>query len=444
MCLTLTLVLVAQAAIGLTMKEAVELAMSNDPTFLAAQANLNVSRERSKQAVAGLFPQITASANTTSNQRKYDLHSDPPPPNTPTERYNSNSAQLNLTQPLWRHNSVIAMTQADLAVSQADFQLIAAAQELLVRLSQSWFDTMQARDSVQAAAAQVRTARQQLDLSQRAHDKGILSLTDLEDARAKHEQALAEHAMAQSELEIRLAALEQIIGPVQLTPPMLSEQYPSPQMGAEPLEHWLAQAGTDNPALLAARRALDAANEEVRKQKAGHEPTLDLVATYSNTAQAAGITGREFGFDSRQSTIGLQLNMPLYAGGGQSAKVREALALKDKAMQELEAARRQARMSVKEAWYTWRAGMVRETSARQAMQSAELNRRGAQSARERGIKADIDVLQAEQQLAIAQRDWRKARYDIILSRIKLDAACGQLDADRVVALDVAFSDRVEE
>jgi len=192
------LLLAAQAATALTLKEAVELAMSNDPTFLAAQANLNVSRERAAQAVAGLFPQITASVSTTSNRRKYALQSNPPPSNTPTERYNSNSAQLNLTQPLWRHNSIIAMTQADLAVSQADFQMIAAAQELLVRLSQSWFDTMQARDSVIAAEAQVNAAQQQLQLSQSGHDKGVLSLTELEDARAKHEQAIAEHAMAQS------------------------------------------------------------------------------------------------------------------------------------------------------------------------------------------------------------------------------------------------------
>jgi len=127
-------------------------------------------------------------------------------------------------------------------------------------------------------------------------------------------------------------------------------------------------------------------------------------------------------------------------GGGQSAKVREALALKDKAMQELIAARRQARMSVKEAWYTWRASAVRETSSHQAVISAELNRKGAESARERGIKSDIDVLQAAQQLSIAQRDWHKARYDSILNNLKLQAACGQLDAESVIALGRVFAD----
>ena len=409
--------------------------MSNDPTFLAAQANLNVSRERAAQAVAGLFPQLTATGNTTANRRIYTLHSQPPPTNIPTERYNSNSVQLNLTQPLWRHSSMIAMTQADFAVSQADFQLIAAAQDLLVRLSQAWFDAMQARDSVIAAEAQVQAAQQQLQLSQSGHDKGVLSLTELEDARAKHEQAIAEHSMAQSDSEIKLATLEQIVGLTAHTPPVLSDQFASSAFGSGTLDQWLTQAEASNPTMLAALRAVDAANEEVRKQQAGHEPTLDLVASYGKSAQAAGISGGQPGFDSKQSTVGLQLNMPLYAGGGQNAKVREALALRDKSAQELEAARRNARLVTKQAWFTWRASGVRETSAKQAVQSARLAVNAAQSARARGVKADIDVLQAQQQHAVALRDWRKARYDSIISQLKLKAACGQLSGDELMALD---------
>jgi outer membrane protein len=331
------------------------------------------------------------------------------------------------------------MTQADLAVSQADFQLIAAAQDLLVRLSQAWFDTMQARDSVIATEAQVKAAQQQLQLSQSGHDKGVLSLTELEDARAKHEQAVAEHAMAQSEREIKLAALEQIIGPAPHYPPLLSERFVTTPFFDTTLEIWLKQTEEGNPSLFAAQRAVDSANEEIRKQEAGHEPTLDLVASYGNNAQAAGISGGQLGFESRQSTIGLQLNMPLYAGGGQSAKVREALALRDKAAQELEAARRNARLSVKQAWFTWRASAVREASSKQAMQSAALALSGAQSARTRGVKADIDVLQAEHQQATALRDWRKARYDAIISQLKLKAACGQLAGEELIVLDKSFS-----
>jgi outer membrane protein len=119
--------------------------------------------------------------------------------------------------------------------------------------------------------------------------------------------------------------------------------------------------------------------------------------------------------------------------------VREALAMRDRAAQELEAARRNARLSAKQAWFTWCASAVREASAKQTMRSAGLALSGAQSARARGVKADIDVLQAEQQHATALRDWRKARYDAIISQFKLKAACGQLAKEELVTLDGSLS-----
>lgn len=435
-CVAGLAMLVAAASVpALTLKQAVELAMSNDPVFLAAQASLNVSRERARQAVAGLLPQLNASANTTANRRRYAPHTNPPPTNIPMERYNSNAAEIKLAQPLWRHGSVIALAQANLAVDQADYQLRAAAQDLLVRLTQAWFDTMQARDGMMSADAQVLTVRQRLELAQRGHEKGVLAQTDVEDARAKFEQANAELAVAQSDLEIKLATLEQIIGAAELTPPLLAEHFALMSFDGNTLEPWLRQVETGNPSLLAAQRALDAANEEVRKQRAEHEPTLDLVASYGKNSQGVGISGGQTGFDTRMGTVGLQFNLPLYAGGGQNAKVREALALQEKAAQELEAARRKARLEAKQAWYGWRAGQVRESSARQELQSAELALKGAQSARTRGVKADTDVLQAQQRHAVALRDWRKARYDVVIHQVKLKAASGQLSSDDLLVLD---------
>ena len=423
---------------ALSFKDAVERALSNDPTFLAAQANRQAARERVTQAASENFIQGTLSASTSNNRREYTARTTPPPNNVPLEAYNMSSAQLSFTQPLWRHSSMIAFAQSKLGVQQADYQLNAAGQDVLIRLTKAWFSIMQARDNIQVAEAQERTAQQQLDLSQRANAKGILSLTDLEEARTKHDQAVAELVMAQSENEIALGALEQILGTVQTRPPKLSGKYPDMQTGAETLEQWLEKAETNNPSLQAARRALDVANEEVRKQQAGSEATLDLVASYGKNSQAAGISGGQAGFDSYVGSVGLQFNMPFSPGGGQRAKVREALAMKDRAIQELEAARRQARMDVKEAWFTWRASVAREAAALQAKQSAVLNVKGAQSARERGLKADIDVMQAEQQLAIAQRDWHKARYDSLLSQARLSASCGELSLEYLSHFDSAF------
>jgi len=432
------LMLLSIPVCALTLKEAVDLAYSNDPNFLAAQANLNVSRERATQALAGLLPKLTASANTNVNRRNYDLHSTTPVIASPTESFNSNSAQLSLTQPLWKQSGVIAFTQANLSADQSSYQLTAAAQELFLRLAQAWFDVMQARDGLLPTNAQVRVTHQQVEISEHGHDKGVLALTELEDSRAKYEQALADHAAAQSELEIKLASLEQIIGPIEFVPPLMTDEVIAQKFADHSLEEWLLQAETGNPNILAAQRALEAANEEIRKQRAEHEPTLDFIASYTSSAQGAGISGGQLGFNSRQSAIGMQFNMPLYAGGGQSAKVREALALKDKAMQELEIARRNSRLAAKQAWFSWRVSRVREISGLKTIQSTALALKGEQSARIRGVKSEHDVFLAEQQNATAVRDWRKARYDSILSQLKLKTACGQLSRDDLLALDQIF------
>lgn len=425
-------------AYALTLAEAIELAWQNDPTFIAAQANLNISRERASQASAGILPQVTVSANTNSNWRNYDLFTSPPSGAAPTETFNSNSAQISLTQPLWKRSNMIAMNQADLNVGQADFQLKSAAQELLVRMAQAWFDVMLAQDGMIPAEIQIQAARQQLEVARHGHERGVLSRTELEDAHAKFELALAEQAAARSELEIKLASLEQIIGPVAFSPPQLSDHIATPRLEIQSLDEWLAQAETGNPTLLAMQRALEASDEEIRKQRAGHEPTLDIVASHTKSVQGAGVSGGQLGFESRQSVIGIQFNMPLYSGGGQNAKVREALASREKARQEREAARRNAQLAVKQAWFTWRASQIREVSGLRMLQSAELTFKGEQSARAKGVKSELDVLQAQQKNAAALRDWHKARYESILSQIRLKAACGQLNGNDLAEFEQVF------
>lgn len=429
-------------ALAITLGEAVNLALQNDPTFLAAQANLNVSRERSAQALANLLPQLNATANTTNNRRDYTIEA--AVRTNVLEKYNSNAVQLNLTQPLWQRAKYISLTQADIIVSQADYQLAAAGQDLLVRLAQAWFDAMQARDELAFNHANVLAMQRLWEQTRRANELGVAPITDLEDARVKYDQAMADHAMTESEQGIKLAALEQIVGPLVLPIlPVLPEQFTTPDLHNDTLEQWLKQAETSSPSIRAAQRALDAADEEVRKQRAGHEPTVDLVASYGKFAQGAGLSGGQNGFESQINTVGVQLNAPLYAGGGQSAKVREAGAMKEKAKHELESALRNVRSTIKQAWYTWQAGRIRQQSALQGLKRANFAIKAAESERDRGVKVELDVLQARQQSVGALRDLQKARYDMVASYLKLKAATGQLMGNDLAEMDKGFEARVE-
>jgi outer membrane protein len=209
------------------------------------------------------------------------------------------------------------------------------------------------------------------------------------------------------------------------------------------LEIWLDSVEKGNPALRAAREAFEAAGHEVDKQRAGHLPTLDLVATYGKNSQATGGFPGQAGYDIKQNAIGLQLNVPIFSGGTQSAKVDEAVAMKEKTRQDMEAARRVARFAAQQAWLGWQGAAARAQAGMQGVRAAlaalQVARRGLES----GLKTDLDVLQAEQQLAAARRDLRKARYEQIVTQLKLKAAAGSATLQDVVAVDGLF-DAVRE
>ena len=418
----------------MTLSEAVTLARRGDPTYISAQANLAVAQERANQAFAGLLPQINASGNTNSNHRIYTTRSTPS--TTYDDKFNSNGAQVNLTQALWRSANRIAVTQADAAVVQANFQLVAADQDLLVRLAQAWFDILIARDQLIYTERQVAANRYEWEQGVRLAELGITGLPPREEARMKFDQASAERAAAESDLAVKFSALEQIIGIAHFpTLPILSDQYTPQDLSGDKQDNWLNLAESDSPAVHAAMAALNVANEEIRKQRAGHEPTVDITGSYGKSAQGSGTFGGQGGYNSTTGSIGLQFNLPIYSGGGQSAKVREAEALRTKALQELESARRTVRAQSKQAWYGWQASQSRLTAAKQAVQYSKLNLQSALSGVATGVKKELDVLRGQQQLYSALRDISRARYELTLNYFRLKATAGLLVDEDLTGLD---------
>jgi len=438
-CFTLGLaaMLLVQPCQALTLSEALARARQSDPTYLIAQANLIAIEERARQASAGMLPQVNASATTNGNHRVYTTQTTPS--TTYDEKFKSDTAQLTLTQPLWRSANRVAVTEADAAVAQATHQLEAADQDLLVRLAQAWFDVLLARDQLIFTQGQVAAAKQEWEQAARLADLGVSGTPLREEARMKFEQANAERAAAESDQEVKFAALEQIIGetPFSLLP-ALSDRYLPPDLGRETLEQWLSQAESDSPAVRAAVSGLEVANEEIRKQRAGHEPTVDFTMSYGKNNQGSGTYGGQAGYNSTTSSIGLQFNFPIYSGGGQSAKVREAEAMRDKALQELESARRNARTQSKQAWYGWQASQSRLTAARQTVGYSRLNLDAALSGVATGVKKELDVLRGQQDLYGALRDLAHAQYELTLNNFRMKGVAGQLTDEDLTGLDLWF------
>ena len=438
--------ILAIPAPALTLSQAIALAKKTDPTYQSAQATAQAAQSRTAQARGANLPQLSATVGTNRNRRDYETLDSPFPPSN--DDYNSKSAQFNLSMPLWRHAQVIAVYQSEHAESQAEYQLFAAEQDLLLRLAQAWFDLMLARDMVVHAAGQVRATQEQFAQTSYAAKTGLASEPLLEEARFKHEQALAEQVVAESDQGLKLAALEQVIGVQRVAAPVLSDRL---QFDAQridftgiTLERWLVHAERSSPLIRAAQRGVQAADDEVRKQKAGHEPTVDLVASYGNNGQRAGSFPGQNGFQIRQNVIGVQLNIPLSTGGTQNAKVSEAAALRAKAVQELELARRNARLAAKQAWFGWQASDARRTASQQAVRFSNAALQAAQAGQRGELKSALDVLQARQQLLGALRDTQRARYDMITNHLKLLASGGSLREADLRAIEPWLSDNPAE
>ena len=414
-----------------------ERALTNEPAYRAAASMRDAARARSGQALGALLPQLSLSANTHMNDREYLTRS--AGAEAAQDRYNSNGGQLTLNQPLWRQANIAGLRQADAAAAQAEHQLAGAEMDLLAKLASAWFDLLAAKDAVVVSAQQVAATRRQWEVLQRGAELGHASPPQAEDARAKYDQALAESVAAETDQRIRQAAVEQLVGGrVVADLPLLRDDAVPPWPGAGGLEESLVALDAGNPAVRAALQAFEAAGHEVDKQRAGHLPTLDLVASYGKNSQATGGFPGQAGYEIKQNAIGLQLNVPIFSGGTQSAKVDEAVALQEKTRQDLEGARRAAQFALKQAWFGWHGAAARALAGSQGVRAAQMALQVARRGQETGLKTDLDVLLAEQQLAAARRDLRKARYDQLVTYFKLKAALGLATLQDVAGVDGLF------
>jgi outer membrane protein len=341
----------ANPSVAQTLPELWDLVASSEPTLLAAMAQARATIEREKQTGAAFLPQITLTANTTHNHREYQTTG--VSPNFSNDWYNSHGVQVNLTQSLWKKVNQVTHKQAFEASEQARQQVLVVQQELVSKLVASWAETLYARDALHAAHTLEAATKQQTANYEQGLALGLYTVNQRDEVSAKYQQAIAERRAAESELFARHTVLEQLTGPL---PPFSSENVnlemkKLPFGTLLPLTHYTEWLGESNPAIKVSEQALRVAREEVRKQDAQHGPTLDLVASVGRNAQpAAGTTPGQSGFKSRLDNVALQFNLPLYAGGYQSSKLREAVALQMKAQYELDYAKRNAQSQAGQAW----------------------------------------------------------------------------------------------
>jgi len=415
----------APIANAVNLLEAYHIAQESDPTIASARFALEAIRQKIPQARANLLP-VAAVTGNDGNTRADTEFTDVPPVDRNMKAWGWN---LQLTQPLLHIDSIYAYRESGYLVEQAEAQYAQARQDLLVRVAQAYFGVIVAHDAIDAADAQVTALTEQLAQVTRGLQNGTHSQTDVDDTKSRLGSAKSQRVAAQNDLQSAQAELERITGqnwePTQLAALQGSLTPPAPQPAD--LRAWMEQARHDNPAVRSQQAALEAAKQDIKKNRADHLPTIDLVGNVgSNYASHSLTTPNDYSTRGTQHEVGVQLTVPIYSGGAINSKVAEAIANMNKAEADREAASRQAATDAQQAYAGVTNGLAQIEALNVAVESGQSAVKGNRVGYKLGIRINIDVLNAEQQLYTAQRDLSKARYDTLLQGLKLKAATGNL------------------
>lgn len=398
-------------------------ALANDATYAAARAARDAGLENLPQGLAQVLPTLNATAFTQYSNVRIEAPAVP----DPDRRGNSNGYTVTLTQPLFNWQAFQVYREAGFKAAQAEAVFGQASQDLIVRVAQAYFDVLASQDGLAFIQSQKTAIAEQLAQAKRNFEVGTATITDTHEAQARYDLATSQEIAAQSDLEIRKRALQQIVGrfPERLVPmkPKIELSPPNPNS----MEDWASAAATHGFAVRTQEAALEIAAREIERSRAGHLPTLNIVGNVAANSSALSTTSaNNTSSEITNRNIALQLAIPLYAGGNVSSLVRQAIANRERAQQDLEAVRRSAALSARQSYLGVTNGMAQVKALEAALVSSRSALESNKLGYEVGVRINIDVLNAQQQVYSTLRDLSKARYDTILNGLRLKAAAGEL------------------
>lgn len=408
----------AWPAWSLDLLEAYQAALAQDATVRAARATADSARERLPQARAQLRPNIVFSAGRNHNNLDYWQKTPVPF----EDRYYSFNQTLQLRQPLFRKPLWDGVAQATFIVQDADATLERELQNLGVRVVGAYLEALLAQDQLELVLRQQAFISTQLDAARKALAAGSGTRTDIDEAQAKLDMNRADELESRQNLDFTRHQIEVLVGrPVvelaRLDPSRLTLNAPEPAG----LDAWTGLAESSSPEIQALKARREAARLEVDKATGGHYPTLDAVVQLTRSA-SENVTMTSSRYINR--AIGVQLNLPLYAGGYVDSTVRQAAAELTKAEELLEAARLDLGVRLHREFRGVTEGVLKVRAYEQAVASAEQLVQSSRRSFQAGSRTTLDVLNAEQQRQTALRDLAQARYLYMISRVRLQALAG--------------------
>jgi outer membrane protein len=430
----LALALIAAGAHAQSLQPLYDQARAFDATYLAARALTDSATYRAEQvhalrrpgvALTGLAQRTTTDNVTTDNTAR------------------SSTATLGATQTLFNRTNDAQIEQADKGVESAKFDLQLAEQDLIVRLTQAYFDVLTAEETLASAQANRRAISEQLASAKRNFEVGTATITDTREAQARFDLATAQELQADNDLTTKRLALDTVVGRTGVAPTPIAAPSELPALAIGTIDEWLAPIDT-SPTVARARIGYEVAQLETQKARAGHLPTVDLSggitrghASSDGTNAVTGLGNVPFDVSGRAngSNVGVTLRLPIFSGFAVQNRVKETLLLEDQARENYESARRTSVQGTRTAFFTLQSLQAQVKAFEAAEASSQLSLEATQLGYKVGVRVNLDVLNAQTQLYSAKRDLAKARNDVVLAALRLRQAAGTLGPEDVMKAD---------
>lgn len=411
--------------IAADLMSAYKLAEKNDPIYQQEVASYRATLEARPQAISQLLPTVSLSADTTRFDQ--DISSASTFGSSGNVNFNSRGYSLNITQPIYRHDRLIALDQADSEIKQAEAELMQAQQDLMVRIAERYFDALSAKDNFEFAQAEVKSLSRQLEQANQRFEVGLSAITDVQEAKAGYDLAIAQEILAKNAIDNAEEAMRELTGDYVTDFSVLGDNMPLVSPEPKTIESWTTLSLEQNLGMIAARYAAETARNEIKRQNAGHYPTLDLVGSHDYDSNG----GRFGSTKTHSSAIGLELNIPIYSGGLVSSQTREAHENYNVAMQALEQARRSAQRLTRESYLGVISGISQVNALKQAVVSSETALEATEAGFEVGTRTAVDVVASQRTTSEARRNYSQAKYDYILDTLRLKQAAGTLSPEDI-------------
>lgn len=418
LCITLAF-FVCRNTVAADLVEVYQMAESSDPVYSQSVAAYEATLEAKPQARALLLPTVSLNANTATNDQDISTSSGTSPGEV---GFNSHGYSLDISQPVFRYDRYLSLQQADSQIQQAQAELDAALQDLVIRVSERYFDALAAIDNLNFVQAEKTSLGRQLEQAKQRFEVGLIAITDVHEAQAGYDRSVANEILAENLIDNTREALREVTGNYLTDLAPLGETMPLVTPEPAVIEKWTQISQQQNLQVIAAKNQLETTRQEIKIQQSGHLPTLDIVANKGYSSSG----GRFGGAQIHTTTIGLELNVPLFEGGLVNSRTREAHSLYNQAFQRLEETYRAAQRQTREAYLGVISGISQVKALAQSVISSESALEATQAGFEVGTRTTVDVVASQRVLLQAKRDYARARYDYILNTLRLKQAAGTL------------------